>query len=162
MVVIVAGYPDHMDRWLNINPGMRRRFPTTIEFENWKQQRWSTLVIKICKDAKPIGYAFVEEDKCVELLKTSYGVLSTRPGWGNAGDAVIMANKVMGERLLRVAAGGKKALLPTIVYADVHKAANKFEKSRSNRLSRAPFLQIQKCRQDQVQRMLPKSVLQLE
>lgn len=34
-VLILAGYPDEMDRFLQLNPGLESRFPFVIEFENY-------------------------------------------------------------------------------------------------------------------------------
>lgn len=35
LAVIVAGYPDRIDEFLNSNPGLKRRFPTEVLFEDY-------------------------------------------------------------------------------------------------------------------------------
>lgn len=35
LAVIIAGYPDNLDRFLHSNPGLQRRFPTEVQFEDY-------------------------------------------------------------------------------------------------------------------------------
>merc|ERR1719453_836681 len=38
LVVILAGYPDEMERLVSTNPGVRSRFPTSIGFEDYTEE----------------------------------------------------------------------------------------------------------------------------
>lgn len=49
LVVIVAGYTEPMDKFFNSNPGLKSRFNTFIEFENYKPEELSEILIRICK-----------------------------------------------------------------------------------------------------------------
>jgi hypothetical protein len=48
VVVIVAGYSEHMDQFLSSNPGMASRFSRTIEFPNYSVAELVTIVQNMC------------------------------------------------------------------------------------------------------------------
>lgn len=49
LVLIVAGYPDEMDAFLNSNPGLRSRFNTHLDFERYTAPELSEIFHLFCK-----------------------------------------------------------------------------------------------------------------
>ena len=49
LVVIVAGYPDLMDRFLNSNPGLKSRFNKFIQFEDYSEEELSSIFLSMCE-----------------------------------------------------------------------------------------------------------------
>ena len=49
LVVIVAGYPDHMAHFLNSNPGLKSRFPHHFHFENMSEDHLGDIFRDLCE-----------------------------------------------------------------------------------------------------------------
>jgi SpoVK/Ycf46/Vps4 family AAA+-type ATPase len=69
LVVIVAGYPDLMDGFLNSNPGLKSRFNKFIDFTDYTAEELFTIFNNMCKKQ---DYKFEEEsvDKLKEKLQS--------------------------------------------------------------------------------------------
>jgi chromosomal replication initiation ATPase DnaA len=48
LIVIVAGYPDLMDEFLNSNPGLRSRFNKFINFEDYTGEELMSIFESMC------------------------------------------------------------------------------------------------------------------
>lgn len=84
LLVIVAGYPDLMDHFINhTNPGLPSRFPTTIFFEDYSADELRQIFELITQNAD-----YVPTRECVEAVKNHYEkVLARRPAnFANARD----------------------------------------------------------------------------
>ena len=57
LVVIVAGYPHEMQRFINSNPGLSSRFKTFVNFPDYNADELFDIFVKICKDQKKFAYA---------------------------------------------------------------------------------------------------------
>ena len=74
LVVIVAGYPDLMENFLNSNPGLRSRFTTFLHFENYNGEQLLEIMEKMSHEA---DYRLDHEAK--DLLKRQFEEVSKNP-----------------------------------------------------------------------------------
>ena len=93
LLVIVAGYPDLMDHFINhTNPGLPSRFPTTIFFEDYSADELRQIFELIARNAD-----YVPTKDCIEAVKAHYEkVLAKRPAnFANARDVRNLFEKAM-------------------------------------------------------------------
>lgn len=64
LVVIVAGYPELMEGFLDSNPGLRSRFNNTIAFPDYTSEELEKIFYRFC-----VKYDYDIEDKAKELLR---------------------------------------------------------------------------------------------
>lgn len=58
MIIILAGYPDEMDKMLKSNKGLQSRFPYTFHFEDYSEQELFEIAVHTATDS---GYTFSDE-----------------------------------------------------------------------------------------------------
>lgn len=51
MVIIMAGYPDEMNKLMDVNPGLRSRMPFVLEFKNYDRKQLAELFMNMAKGA---------------------------------------------------------------------------------------------------------------
>lgn len=66
LLVILAGYTDDMDRFLDINPSLKSRFANIIEFKDYSVDDLSNIADSLFKNK---GYVISKEARLKKLLK---------------------------------------------------------------------------------------------
>ena len=97
IVVIVAGYPKEMRRFISSNPGMASRFTKTIEFPSYSAQELSEIfrAMATAQHFKlPLGF----EAKLLPWINAN----AKRDDWGNAREMRTLLEKVREVQALRI------------------------------------------------------------
>lgn len=72
LVVIVAGYDEWMDKFINSNPGLKSRFNRYIHFENYTSDEMLAIFKMLC-----IKNQYTLKDNASEILKTFFESVSS-------------------------------------------------------------------------------------
>ena len=120
MVVIVAGYTDLMERFLDSNPGLRSRFPNVIRFDDYSaDQLFDILLLNLRKQEYRLSPA--AEKHAWELIKAR--VAHKPANFANARDIRNFMERAIANHAVRVAAiegaSESKDLLATIEPEDL-------------------------------------------
>ncbi|MFF5230673.1 AAA family ATPase [Dactylosporangium sp. NPDC000521] len=116
VIVIMAGYPNEMRKLLDVNPGLRSRFTTTINFPHYTVEELVEIVEKFATDE-----AYVVLDETRAALTATMIQLSRTANFGN-GRAARMLFQAMRENLARRSARNDAydvAALTTLLPEDV-------------------------------------------
>ena len=97
-VVIVAGYKDRVDRFMEANPGLASRIPEEIEFENYSEDD-CVAIFRAAATAK----SYVVRNECDDLLKDVFRAMLRRKDFGNARDVKGLLGMVEGRLIDRLA-----------------------------------------------------------
>lgn len=74
-IVIVAGYPDLMDEFLQSNPGLRSRFNRFIHFEDYEANELYAIFESLCKKN---SFTFTED--CTKAVQTYFEIQTMNKG----------------------------------------------------------------------------------
>ncbi|MEU7906148.1 right-handed parallel beta-helix repeat-containing protein [Actinoplanes sp. NPDC049118] len=78
LVVIVAGYSELMEQFLQSNPGLASRFTRTIEFPNYRVDELVTIATNLCRK-----HYYELTDEAVESLTAYFERVPKGPTFGN-------------------------------------------------------------------------------
>ncbi len=112
LIVIVAGYPDLMDKFLDSNPGMRSRFNKYIHFDDYSPEELQDIFVKLCKKD---GYKLSRSAKRY-AEDYFYDVYEKRDEqFGNAREVRNFFERALGNQANRLGASfGENGLAPGI------------------------------------------------
>ncbi|GAA4794588.1 right-handed parallel beta-helix repeat-containing protein [Streptomyces ziwulingensis] len=116
IVVIAAGYSEHMDRFLASNPGMASRFARTVEFPNYDPAELVTIVRGLC--AK---HFYELSDDALAALSHYFEHVPKGPTFGNGRVARQVFETMIGAQASRLATRppGHDSELSLLTAADV-------------------------------------------
>ena len=97
IVVIVAGYPKEMRRFISSNPGMASRFTKTIEFPSYSAQELSE-IFRAMATAQHFKLPSGFEAKLLPWINAN----AKRDDWGNAREMRTLLEKVREVQALRI------------------------------------------------------------
>ena len=98
LVVIVAGYPRLMQRFLQSNPGLRSRFSREISFPDY-----STDELLAISETMAEGYEYALDDEAKDALRSILSGAARGEGFGNARFARTLLEQALNAQALRLA-----------------------------------------------------------
>lgn len=98
-VIILAGYPQEMEGFLNTNPGLRRRFPNRLHFPNYDFPSLKKIMSGMLKS----GQYKVPDRAAKAALDMGIQRVASNPQSGNAGDVRNLYERVAREQARRLA-----------------------------------------------------------
>ena len=107
LVVIVAGYPQLMRRFLESNPGLRSRFSREIEFPDYSTDELVEIFRRFAGDAQ-----YVLGDGAEDALRAILENAERDSSFGNARFARTLFEQALNAQALRLGAGDVESLSP--------------------------------------------------
>src|SRR5262245_12590821 len=98
LVVIVAGYPRLMQRFLQSNPGLRSRFSREIRFPDYTTDELVAITEKLAGE-----YEYTLDDEAKAALSTILGGAERGEGFGNARFSRTLFEQALNAQALRLA-----------------------------------------------------------
>ncbi len=122
LVVIVAGYPELMGRFLASNPGLRSRFSREIAFDDYTDAELVAIIDKLAGDAE-----YVIAPDAHDSLRAIFAAARQRTGFGNARFARTLFEQAINRQALRLDRSGAADIgrteLLTLTGTDIDEAA---------------------------------------
>ncbi len=118
LIVIVAGYTNEMQDFIDANPGLQSRFTTYIDFPDYEAFDLVSILIDMCSSMQYI----IEPSAVKEIFKTfDYDVMHKDANFGNARDVRNFRKKIIDRQIDRITKEGinSKLDLVTIKSEDV-------------------------------------------
>ncbi|MDH3293914.1 MAG: AAA family ATPase, partial [Acidimicrobiia bacterium] len=133
LVVIVAGYPKLMERFLQSNPGLRSRFSREIEFPDYVAEELVEIFLNMATDA---DYRLDGDGKVT--LDRIFTVTAGSPGFGNGRYARTLFEQAINRQALRLSQDREidvldRLTVTTISSSDLAEAAALLEKKQRRR-----------------------------
>lgn len=118
LVVIVAGYPEEMSRFLNANPGLQSRFNRYFNFEDYNADELLAIFSKICEQNH---FILNHESKNILLKKLNLLYVNRDKNFGNGRLARNIFDKTIEKQANRLAklSTVNKEMLMTILPEDI-------------------------------------------
>lgn len=98
LVVIVAGYPAEMDKFIKSNPGLRSRFNTYFHFDDYHAEELLAIFELRCGDS----YTLTAEARSAVRKLCERAYASRGPGYGNARDVRNWFQRIIANQANRV------------------------------------------------------------
>src|ERR671933_2000845 len=105
LVVIVAGYPRLMRRFLESNPGLRSRFSREIEFPDYSEDELVAIFRRFASEAE-----YTLGEGAEETLRSIFEHAERNEGFGNARFARTLFEQSLNAQALRLGAGEVETL----------------------------------------------------
>ncbi|HEY3869639.1 MAG TPA: right-handed parallel beta-helix repeat-containing protein [Actinocrinis sp.] len=99
LVVIAAGYSEHMEQFLSSNPGMASRFSRTIEFPNYSVDELVTIVQGMCS-----AHQYELPEETLRALTDYFDQVPKGPTFGNGRVARKVFEAMVNNQATRLAA----------------------------------------------------------
>lgn len=96
-VLILAGYPREMAAFLDVNPGLRSRFPMCLDFPDYTQQELLAIAEQMCRQKQ-----YLLSPAAKDRMSCLLAVAAKRSGFGNARTVRNMVEKAIRQQAVRL------------------------------------------------------------
>lgn len=104
LIVVLAGYGKEIENLMSVNPGLRSRIATIIEFPNYSVDELEEIAVRYAAKRN-----LRLEDGARVKVRDAVGAMRTRPDFGNARDVESLLDRAQRNQLMRLAPLGDLA-----------------------------------------------------
>lgn len=101
MIIIMAGYPDEMQKLSQCNPGLKRRFPNEVYFDDFSNEELVSIFMRQMGD-KEMHIRPEEEGSFNAHLRAIFARMASERHFGNAGAVINFFGTVFGNQAERL------------------------------------------------------------